>query len=77
MSTSTTDHPQDYGVVVVENGLVTALEEKSKHPQSNQINAGAYFSLRIFLTTLTGFRLPAGENLNLLMLFYSISAKRS
>jgi UDP-N-acetylglucosamine diphosphorylase / glucose-1-phosphate thymidylyltransferase / UDP-N-acetylgalactosamine diphosphorylase / glucosamine-1-phosphate N-acetyltransferase / galactosamine-1-phosphate N-acetyltransferase len=43
MSTSTTDHPQDYGVVVVENGLVTALEEKSKLLRSNQINAGAYF----------------------------------
>jgi UDP-N-acetylglucosamine diphosphorylase/glucosamine-1-phosphate N-acetyltransferase len=43
MSTSTTDHPQDYGVVVVENGLVTTLEEKSKHLRSNQINAGAYF----------------------------------
>ena len=43
MSTSTTDHPQDYGVVVVENGLVTTLEEKSKHLGSSQINAGAYF----------------------------------
>jgi UDP-N-acetylglucosamine diphosphorylase/glucosamine-1-phosphate N-acetyltransferase len=43
MSTSTTDHPQDYGVVVVENGLVTTLEEKSKQLRSNQINAGAYF----------------------------------
>ncbi len=43
MSTSKTDHPQDYGVVVVENGLVTTLEEKSKHLMSDQINAGAYF----------------------------------
>jgi bifunctional UDP-N-acetylglucosamine pyrophosphorylase/glucosamine-1-phosphate N-acetyltransferase len=43
MSTSTTDHPEDYGVVMVDNGLVTALEEKSKHLMSNQINAGAYF----------------------------------
>ncbi len=43
MSTSTTDHPQDYGVVVVENGLVITLEEKSKDLRSNQINAGAYF----------------------------------
>jgi bifunctional UDP-N-acetylglucosamine pyrophosphorylase/glucosamine-1-phosphate N-acetyltransferase len=42
MSTSTTDHPQDFGVVLVENGLVTTLEEKSKHLKSNQINAGAY-----------------------------------
>jgi len=49
MSTSTTDHPQDFGVVVVENGLVTALEEKSKQLVSNQINAGAYlFSPDIF-----------------------------
>ena len=49
MSTSTTDHPEDYGVVVVENGLVTSLEEKSQHPKSNQINAGAYhFSTDIF-----------------------------
>ncbi len=49
VSTSTTDHPQDYGVVVVENGMVTALEEKSKNPQSTQINAGAYlFSPDIF-----------------------------
>jgi len=49
MSTSTTDHPQDYGVVVVENGLVTILEEKSKPLRSDQINAGAYFfSMDIF-----------------------------
>jgi len=49
MSTSTTDHPQDFGVVVVKNGLVTALEEKSKQFISNQINAGAYlFSPDIF-----------------------------
>jgi len=43
MSTCTTDHPQDYGVVVVENGIVTTLEEKSKDLMSSQINAGAYF----------------------------------
>jgi len=42
MSTSTTDHPGDFGVVLVENGRVTALEEKSKQPKSNSINAGAY-----------------------------------
>jgi bifunctional UDP-N-acetylglucosamine pyrophosphorylase/glucosamine-1-phosphate N-acetyltransferase len=49
MSISTTDHPGDYGVVMVENGLVTGLEEKSKHPQSSMINAGAYlFSPDIF-----------------------------
>jgi bifunctional UDP-N-acetylglucosamine pyrophosphorylase/glucosamine-1-phosphate N-acetyltransferase len=49
MSISTTDHPADYGVVMVENNLVTGLEEKSKHPQSSMINAGAYlFSPDIF-----------------------------
>ena len=49
MSTSTTDYPGDYGVVVVEDGRVTSLEEKSSHPKSNQVNAGAYlFSPKIF-----------------------------
>jgi bifunctional UDP-N-acetylglucosamine pyrophosphorylase/glucosamine-1-phosphate N-acetyltransferase len=49
MSTSTTGHPGDYGVVLVENDFVTSLEEKSKNPKSNVINAGAYlFSPDIF-----------------------------
>lgn len=49
MSTSTTDHPGDFGVVMVENGRVTSLEEKSPHPKSNLINAGAYlFTPEIF-----------------------------
>ena len=49
MGTSTTDHPGDFGVVLVENGRVISLEEKSKHPKSNIINAGAYaFTLEIF-----------------------------
>jgi len=42
MSVSTTDHPGDYGVVLVENDLVISLEEKSKNPKSTMINAGAY-----------------------------------
>ncbi len=42
MGTSTTDHPGDFGAVLVECERVTALEEKSKHPKSNIINAGAY-----------------------------------
>ena len=42
MSVSTTDHPQDFGVVLEEGGLITSLEEKSKQPKSNLINAGAY-----------------------------------
>lgn len=49
MSVSTTDHPGDYGVVLVESGQITSLEEKSQQPQSNLINAGAYlFSPEIF-----------------------------
>ena len=49
MGISTTDHPADYGTVTVENDLVISLEEKSKDPKSNLINAGAYlFSPDIF-----------------------------
>lgn len=49
MGVSTTDHPQDYGVVLAENNLITSLEEKSQNPRSNLINAGAYlFDSEIF-----------------------------
>jgi len=49
MGISTTDHPGDYGTVMVENDLVISLEEKSKNPKSDLINAGAYlFSSDIF-----------------------------
>jgi len=49
MSISTTDHPEDYGAVMVDHDRVTALEEKSKQPTSSMINAGAYlFSPDIF-----------------------------
>jgi UDP-N-acetylglucosamine diphosphorylase/glucosamine-1-phosphate N-acetyltransferase len=49
MGVSMTDHPQDYGVVLSENGLITSLEEKTQKPRSNLINAGAYlFPLDIF-----------------------------
>ena len=49
MGISTTDHPGDYGVVLVDGNRVTSLEEKSKQPKSNLINAGAYlFSPDIF-----------------------------
>jgi bifunctional UDP-N-acetylglucosamine pyrophosphorylase/glucosamine-1-phosphate N-acetyltransferase len=49
MSISSTDHPSDFGVVMVEDGKVTALEEKTKTPKSNLINAGAYlFDTEIF-----------------------------
>ncbi|HEX3001653.1 MAG TPA: bifunctional sugar-1-phosphate nucleotidylyltransferase/acetyltransferase [Methanoregula sp.] len=49
MCTTTTDHAEDYGVVMAENGHIISLEEKSRHPKSNLINAGAYlFSPEIF-----------------------------
>ncbi len=49
MGVSETDHPQDYGVVTVEDGRITGLEEKSEQPKSNIINAGAYlFDTEIF-----------------------------
>ncbi|MDD1718397.1 MAG: NTP transferase domain-containing protein [Methanoregulaceae archaeon] len=36
------DHPMDFGVVAVVGEQVTGLEEKSSHPKSDLINAGAY-----------------------------------
>jgi UDP-N-acetylglucosamine diphosphorylase/glucosamine-1-phosphate N-acetyltransferase len=42
MGVSTTDRPEDYGVVTMKGSRVTGLEEKSREPQGNLINAGAY-----------------------------------
>lgn len=42
MGISTTTHPEDYGAVIVEDGHIVSIEEKSKHPLSNVINAGIY-----------------------------------
>ena len=62
MGTSTTDHPEDYGVVIVEAGRVTALEEKSPHPKSTVINAGAYvFDQDIFSRVEAIEPSPRGE----------------
>jgi len=62
MGISTTDHPMDYGVVLTENGMITSLEEKSKQPKSNLINAGAYlFSPEIFDIIDTVRPSPRGE----------------
>ena len=62
MCISTTDHPGDYGVVLTENGVITSLEEKSKQPKSNLINAGAYlFSPDIFDLIDTVHPSPRGE----------------
>lgn len=49
MATFTTDHPENFGVVTVADTRITSLEEKSIHPKSNIINAGAYhFTPEIF-----------------------------
>jgi len=36
------DHPRDYGAVIVEDGMIHGLEEKTEHPKSDLINAGVY-----------------------------------
>ena len=49
MATYTTNHPESFGVVTVENEKIATLEEKSLHPKSDIINAGAYlFETGIF-----------------------------
>jgi len=62
MGISTTDHPGDYGVVLTEHGFIISLEEKSKNPKSNLINAGAYlFSPEIFNLIDNVHSSPRGE----------------
>jgi bifunctional UDP-N-acetylglucosamine pyrophosphorylase/glucosamine-1-phosphate N-acetyltransferase len=49
VAVSKAEHPEDYGVVVLEGSRIVELEEKSRSPKSNMINAGAYlFSPEIF-----------------------------
>jgi UDP-N-acetylglucosamine diphosphorylase/glucosamine-1-phosphate N-acetyltransferase len=49
MGVSTTDCPEDYGVVTTKGDRVTGLEEKSREPRGHLINAGAYlFDTGIF-----------------------------
>lgn len=62
MSVSTTDHPGDFGVVLVENDRITSIEEKSRHPKSNLINAGAYLFPPDIFTLIDQVRpSPRGE----------------
>ena len=62
MGVYTTDHPQDYGVVVEENGRITSLEEKSKNPKSNRINAGVYLFDQGIFTFIDAIKpSPRGE----------------
>lgn len=56
------DHPQDFGVVTVENGKVTGLEEKTENPKSKLINAGIYlFNKDIFTNLAKITSSPRGE----------------
>lgn len=42
MAVCKADHPEDYGTVILDSGKVVGLEEKSRTPKTNLINAGAY-----------------------------------
>jgi bifunctional UDP-N-acetylglucosamine pyrophosphorylase/glucosamine-1-phosphate N-acetyltransferase len=77
MSISTTDHPWDYGAVMVENNVVTGLEEKSKTRGQPSSMPELIFSHRIFSVRLTEFRLQAGESLSSLMHFSDILRRRN
>lgn len=54
--------PRQYGVLVVENGLVKNIVEKPANPPSNLVNAGVYvFDKKIFALLETIPRSPRGE----------------
>jgi len=59
MGISTTDHPGDYGVVVLDGDRVAGLEEKSKKPKSNLINAGAYLLSPEIFSLVEGVKFSA------------------
>ena len=49
MGLAEVENPEEYGVVEIENGLISALYEKTPNPPTNLINAGAYhLDSRIF-----------------------------
>ncbi len=56
------DHPQDFGVVTVHDGIITGLEEKSENPKSDLINAGLYlFTSDLFTHLKQITQSPRGE----------------
>ena len=65
MGTSTTDHPGDFGVVLVEGDMVISLDEKSAHPKSNIINAGVYLFAPEIFDLLAQVRLSSRGELEL------------
>ena len=62
MALSRSPRPEDYGVVVLEGDRVTGLDEKSRTPRSDLINAGAYLlDEGIFEALGSLSRSPRGE----------------
>ncbi len=62
LAISRSDHPQDFGVVTTDGDLVTGLEEKSAHPRSDLINAGAYLLTDEIFELVSGISSsPRGE----------------
>jgi bifunctional UDP-N-acetylglucosamine pyrophosphorylase/glucosamine-1-phosphate N-acetyltransferase len=65
MGISETDHPGDYGVVLVDGDRVSSLEEKSPKPRSGLINAGAYLFTPDIFDLAVGVRPSARGELEL------------
>ncbi|MDD1724675.1 MAG: NTP transferase domain-containing protein, partial [Methanospirillum sp.] len=62
MGVYTSSHPQDYGVVTMKGDTVTGLEEKTRNPRSDLINAGIYlFDQELFDHLRTIRPSPRGE----------------
>jgi bifunctional UDP-N-acetylglucosamine pyrophosphorylase/glucosamine-1-phosphate N-acetyltransferase len=76
MGISTTDHPSDYGTVMVENDLVISLEEKSKYPKSNLINAGAYLFSKDIFDAVDRVRVSSRGELELTDALFDFIAKK-
>lgn len=76
MGISTTDHPGDYGTVMVENDLVTSLEEKSNNPKSNLINAGAYLLSPDIFDAVDRVRVSSRGELELTDALFEVIAKK-
>jgi UDP-N-acetylglucosamine diphosphorylase / glucose-1-phosphate thymidylyltransferase / UDP-N-acetylgalactosamine diphosphorylase / glucosamine-1-phosphate N-acetyltransferase / galactosamine-1-phosphate N-acetyltransferase len=56
------NHPWDFGVVTITDGIITGLEEKSENPKSSLINAGLYlFNSDIFTHLKQITPSPRGE----------------
>jgi bifunctional UDP-N-acetylglucosamine pyrophosphorylase/glucosamine-1-phosphate N-acetyltransferase len=77
MGISATDHPGDYGVVLLEGDRVTSLEEKSKQPKSNLINAGAYLLSTDIFTRVDEVRPSARGELELTDALAGLIGERS